>query len=134
MRRPAKALYPRLRNFSEALAYYQSIKPLRGHKDSSIRPLAPDRRQLDAWRMFPTNLGIVCSHWNSPVITYYRDGRVHIATPPQGSASVAVLAAVAPVDTVKWDYRKDGLVVRANGVRYTCAADDPEGIWLPPTA
>jgi hypothetical protein len=71
---------------------------------------------------------------NHAVITYYKSGWVHITPTEFATQDTAIIRAIAPVDTVKWDYRKNCLIVRANDTTYTCDASDPHGIMLPPTA
>lgn len=129
MKRPANAVYPRLPDYKAAFSYYSAIKPIRGHRDNPARPLVPGLRTLTAWRIAPTPDGIACIHLNTIILTYPRSGGVRITTPPRGSVSLTVIRAIAPVETVKWDYYNDCLVVHAGGTRYTCKAG--ESILLP---
>lgn len=131
-RRTTAELYPKLLTFSHATAYYDSITPVRGHRDSPARPLAKGKRTTCAWRITPTAVGIACMNGNHAVITYYKSGWVHITPTEFATQDTAIIRAIAPVDTVKWDYRKNCLIVRANNIAYTCQAGDRNGIWLPP--
>jgi hypothetical protein len=131
-RRTASELYPKLLTFSHATAYYDSITPVRGHRDSPARPLAKGKRTICAWRILPTPDGIACMNGNHAVITYHRSGWVWITPTTFTTQDISIIRAVAPVDTVKWDYRKNCLIVRANDTTYICDARDPHGIMLPP--
>jgi hypothetical protein len=132
-RRTAHDIYPKLRTFADAAHYYRSITPLRGHRNSPARPLAKGKRTTSLWCITPIPNGIACMNGSHAVITYYQDGWVRItptATPVQ---DLAIIRAVAPVATARWDYYKNRLVVRFDGAPYTCDVSDPAGVWLPPT-
>lgn len=133
-RRTARDIYPKLLTFSDATAYYNSIPPVRGHRGSSARPLAKGKRTMCTWRIMPTINGIACMNGNHAVITYYKSGRVRITPTKSTTQDIAIIRAIAPVDLVKWDYRKNCLVIRANNTLQICDASDPHGILLPPTA
>jgi len=127
-RRTTRDVYPKLLTFSDASAYYNSVVPLRGHSGAATRPLAKGKRAMCPWRITATPKSIICMNGNHAVITYYPSGWVHIAPTTFATQDIAIIRAVAPVDTAKWDYRKDCLVVYAGGQRYT----SEDGIWLPP--
>lgn len=133
-RRTASDLYPKILTFADATTYYNSITPVRGHRDTPARPLAKGKRLMSMWYIAATPEGISCMNGNRAVITYHKSGWVQITPTMFTTQDIAIIRAIAPVDVVKWDYRKDCLVVYANGVRYTCESTNPEGIWLPPAA
>jgi hypothetical protein len=69
---------------------------------------------------------------NHAVITYYKSGWVRITPTKFTTQDTAIIHAIAPVDTARWDYYHNCLVVYKDGQRYTCQAGDPNGIMLPP--
>jgi hypothetical protein len=123
-----RTLYPHLPNYLAAKAYFDSIPNARGHIDRQVRPLHTSRRLDSAWRIKLNLDCIECMHWTTPVITYYSSGGVRITPTTEASSDLAVIRAVAPVDTVKWDYRKNCLVIRAGGKKYECGY---EGVLIP---
>lgn len=133
MRRTAADLYPKFLTFSDAFDYYSSIPPVRGHGASTARPLARGRRTNFVWCIALDSAGdIVCTRHNQPIITYYKTGFVRITPTASAAYELAVIRAVAPVDTAQWNYYKNHLAVRVGGRCYTCAAGDARGILLPP--
>lgn len=129
-RRTQAQLYPKFLTFSAALAYYESIPPVRGHRDNPARPLAKGRRTAYTWRITPTTEGIACMNGAHAVITYYKSGFVRLSPSASSAQEVAIIRAIAPVDMVKWDYYNNCLVVRVGDTRYTCKVG--ESILLPP--
>jgi hypothetical protein len=133
-RRTAAELYPKLPTYAQALARYQNTPQMRGHKESRARPLSSHTKAFPLWRLCPTSSGIACVNGNTPIITYHVNGWIQITPTPTSIHDLAIIRAVAPVDSVRWDYYRNCLVVYRDGERHTCQAGDIKGIWLPPTA
>jgi len=133
-RRTATELYPKLPTYDQALSRYEHTTQMRGHSGSKARPLSTYAKGFPLWRLCPTPSGIACMNGNTPVITYHTNGCVQITPTATPGHDLAVIRAVAPIDSARWDYYNDCLVVYKDGQRYTCQAGDPKGIWLPPTA
>lgn len=121
-RRTQAELYPKFLTFQQALEYYNTIPPIRGHRDNPARPLAKGRRTAYMWRLMPTADGIACMHGTHVVITYHKVGGVRITPSNAATQELAIIRAVAPVEEARWDYYNDCLIVRAGGERYTCKA------------
>lgn len=131
-RRTASNMYPKLQTLAEAIKYYEAVPTMRGRNASHVKPLARGKRTAYPWTIEPHQGGISCSHCLIPAIIYHATGWVQILPKSGASQFVAVVRAVAPVDTIRWDYRKAQLEVYVKGQRHACSADSSRGIWLPP--
>lgn len=71
---------PRLRNYAEALARYESTVPLRTGNDKGLVPLGDNRRYKRSQMVKgETRHGIAyinCQYWQKDVIRFYQDGKV----------------------------------------------------------
>lgn len=129
-RRTQAEVYPKLLTFQQAQGYYDSIPPLRGHRDNPARQLAKGHRAFTAWRIMQTTQGIACMRSTHALIIYHRIGTIQITPSASHAQELAILRAIAPIDSAKWDYYHDCLVVHVDGERHTCKVG--ESIWLTP--
>jgi hypothetical protein len=121
---------PYLRSYTQAKGRYDSTTPIRG--SNNVRPLGDRKKKHmrieEAKRNGAGAAGIACVLYNTPCVTYYEDGTLHLAHGGYISRStIKFIARVAPVSGVHMDSARQCLVVRVAGGEYQCGND---GLWL----
>ena len=120
---------PCLRSYIQAKSRYDGTTPIRG---TTVRPLGGRRKQHRHIEQAPRNhngaAGIACVLYNTPCVTYYEDGSIHLQHGGYITQSTTkFIARVAPVSGVYMDSQRYCLVVRVAGGEYQCG---DEGLWL----
>lgn len=89
--------FPPLRGYSDALNYWNRIKPWRGRGDTNIRPLAGRNKHHMTIRKLNDD-SIVMSLHGTDVVTYHPDGDVSLQT--YGSISTDIFARALTPDGI----------------------------------
>lgn len=73
---------PRLRSYTEALAHYNNVTPIRGDKDGTKPAGRRDQKFFSIWQRAEDKAVSLGYHWHKdkPLMTFYPDGQVGIRT------------------------------------------------------
>jgi hypothetical protein len=108
---------PYLRNYNEALAKFESTKPIRGGGANGGRIALGHRHRVAEFYMTKTDKGAVeCMCYRTPVVTFHPDGNIELRS--GGWSSTTTAQFIEDVLPVSCRVNQSSLVVGFNGGFY----------------